>query len=480
MAGASIAPNISPTREGGHALSSETIESTTTVSDYWVSQREKLFWASCISLIVTAMSFAIRGNLIAPLGKQFDLTNEQLGIITGTAFWGFAITTIIGGWLCDVVGMGKLLTLAFVGHTVGILTTIFAGAFGKGNGFTTLFLGTLAFGLANGLVEAACNPLIATLYPEEKIKRLNRFHMWFPGGIVIGGLLGYAIEKSGIGASTVPADNHNWQIQMLTMVLPLIVYGVMFFGKKFPKTERSASGVSMGEMFKACLTPLFLVFLACMVCSSATELVTGQWMPNILTVTTGWNGILFLVLINGLAAIGRAFAGDIVHRMSPVAMLIGSSAFSAIGMFMLTKATNGTSALVASVIFAIGICFFWPTMLGVVSERFPRTGALGMSIMGGTGMMSTAIFLPLVGKYYDQGIATTLNNPNPTQLDAFKSAAAGTPEAAQWAHAQVVGGNAGLNVLVILPVILLFIFLAIFMYDKSRGGYKKEILVQDQ
>ncbi len=461
-------------------MSSETINgtgSTTTVSDYWVARREQLFLASCIALIVTAMSFAIRGAIIDQLGKQFALTHEQLGLITSTAFWGFAVTTIIGGWLCDIVGMGKLLTLAFIGHTIGILTTVFAAVAGPSNVFATLFLGTLAFGLANGLVEAACNPLIATLYPEEKIKRLGRFHMWFPGGIVIGGLIAYAIDQFGIGGA-----DHAWQVKMLTMAVPLVIYGFMFFGKKFPKTERSASGVSMGDMVKACAAPLFLVFLACMVCSSATELVTGQWMPSILTATTGISGILYLVFINGLMTVGRAFVGDIVHRISPVAMLIGSAAFSAAGMFMLTKATTVPAALVASVIFAVGVCFFWPTMLGVVSERFPRTGALGMSIMGGAGMLSTAVFLPIVGKYYDQGIATSLNlqNPSPAQLAPFQNAAAGTPEAVQWAHAQAAGGNAGLNVLVILPVILLFIFLAIFFYDKSRGGYKKEILVQDQ
>ncbi|MCW3100379.1 MAG: Major Facilitator Superfamily protein [Chthonomonadaceae bacterium] len=461
-------------------MSSESIESTnstSTVSDYWVARREKLFWASCIALIVTAMSFAIRGSLIAPLGKQFELTNVQLGIITGTAFWGFAITTVIGGWLCDVVGMGRLLALAFIGHTISILTTVFAGAFGVGNAFITLFLGTLAFGLGNGLVEAACNPLIATLYPEEKIKRLNRFHMWFPGGIVIGGLVAYAISTAGIGGK-----EHNWQIQMLTMVIPLAVYGFMFFGKEFPKTERSASGVSMNEMFKACLTPLYLVFLLCMVFSSATELVTGQWAPDILSATTGAAGILILVFINGLMAVGRAFAGDIVHRISPVAMLIGSAGFSAAGMLLLSRAANPTSAYIAAFIFAVGVCFFWPTMLGVVSERFPRTGALGMSIMGGIGMISTSIFLPIVGKYKDQGIAASLNLPNadPTLLKPFQDAAAGTAAAGQWAKAQAAGGSAGLNVLVILPVILLFIFLAIFFYDKARGGYKKEILVQNQ
>ncbi len=438
-----------------------------------MARREQLFWASCISLIVTAMSFAIRGSLITPLGTQFNLTKEQLGLITGTAFWGFAVTTVIGGWLCDVVGMGRLLALAFIGHAVGIVTTIFAGNFG--NPFMTLYLGTLAFGLANGLVEAACNPLIATLYPEQKIQRLNRFHMWFPGGIVIGGLLAYGIDKAGIGGK-----EHGWQIQMLTMVLPLVIYGFMFFGKQFPKTERSASGVSMGDMFKACLTPLFIVLLGCMTLSAATELVTGTWMPNILTFTTGMEGILFLVLINGLMAIGRNFAGPIVHRISPIALLIVSSTFSAIGMFLLTKANSGATATFASILFAIGVCFFWPTMLGVVSERFPRTGALGMSIMGGMGMISTAIWLPIVGKYYDQGINTFLGNPTPEKMDALKSAAAGTADATQWAHAQTAGGQAGLNVLVILPVILLVVFIAIFAYDKSRGGYKKEILVQDQ
>ena len=164
-------------------MSNQAVVSEGLSSDYWRARRDQLFYASCIALIVTAMSFAIRGNIVADLGAKFQLSKEQLGLITGTAFWGFAISTIVGGWLCDVVGMRTLLILAFIGHAFGIVTTIFA------NGFTTLFIGTLAFGLANGFVEAACNPLIATLYPDEKIKRLNRFHMWFPGGIVIGGLL---------------------------------------------------------------------------------------------------------------------------------------------------------------------------------------------------------------------------------------------------------------------------------------------------
>lgn len=440
-------------------------------SEYWRAHRDLLFRASCIALIVTAMSFAIRGNILGDLGKRFGLSNEQMGFINGMAFWGFGISIFIGGWLCDVVGMGRLLIFAVVGHAVAIVTTVLANG---SNAYMMLVLGMLAFGLANGFVEAACNPLIATLYPDEKIKRLNRFHVWFPGGIVIGGLVSYGLAQSKIGGT-----DHNWQIQMLTMVIPLVIYGAMFVGKKFPATERSASGISMKEMFLACLTPLFIVLMICMTMSAATELVTGGWIPNILTFTTGQAGILFLVLVNGLMAIGRTFAGEIVHRISPIAMLIGSSTFGAIGIFLFTKADSGTTATIAAVIFAVGVCYFWPTMLGVTSERFPRTGAFGISLMGGIGSIATAIWNPIVGKFYDRGIDQAIAPLGKTK-DALMNAAANTSDAKAWAEAQAAGGKAGLSVLLYLPIILLCVFIVIFLYDKSRGGYKKVELVQHQ
>jgi|SRR5579872_227075 len=447
-------------------MSNEAVVSDARVSDYWKSRRDQLFIASCIALIVTAMSFAIRGNIMGDIGTKFNLSKEQLGLITGTAFWGFAVSTVIGGWLCDVVGMRTIIVLAFIGHALSIFTTIFA------NGFGLLFAGTLAFGLANGFVEAACNPLIATLYPDQKIKRLSMFHMWFPGGIVIGGLLAYLIAQNRLGG----ADN--WKVQMLTMLIPLAIYGFLFVGKKFPATERSASGVSMGQMVGAVFAPMFLLLLVCMSMSAATELVTGQWMPNILTVTASVSGILILCLVNGLMAIGRMFAGEIVHRISPIAMLIGSSTFSAVGMFMLTRANSAPTAVIAAVLFAIGVCFFWPTMLGIASERFPRTGALGMAIMGGIGSISTAIWLPIVGHFYDAGIAKTI--PAGKTVAMLQAAAPNTPDAVAWAAAQAAGGRAGLGILVALPIILLCVFIAIYMYDKSRGGYQKVVLVQHQ
>jgi MFS family permease len=331
--------------------------------------------------------------------------------------------------------------------------------------------------MANGFVEGACNPLITTLYPDQKIRRLSLFHAWFPGGIVIGGVVAYAIDQMQIGGR-----EHGWQIQMATMLIPLAIYGMLFLGKKFPQTERVASNVSTGDMFKECLRPFFLLFVICMVMTAATELVTGQWMPDIMTVTTGISGIIYLILTFGLMALGRTFGGPLAHRLSPVGVLIGSSIFSGIGLLLLSRANNLTSGIVAAVVFAVGVCFFWPTMLGVVNERFPKSGALGMAIVGGAGMLSTSVFLPIVGHRYDAATAAAAGGAE--KLASLK-AAAGAPNAAtdikqQLGNALATGGQEALQTLLYLPIILTVIFTAIYLYDKSRGGYKEEVLIQDQ
>lgn len=448
--------SVAPTETGAH-------DADRLNSGYWLARRDQLFVASCIALIVTAMSFAIRGALIEPLGTQFGLDKGQIGLILGTAFWGFTLAMVFGGPLCDVLGMGRLLTLAVIGHAVGIVLTIVA------RDFWTLFISTLFFGLGNGLVEAACNPLIATLYPDQKIKRLNQFHMWFPGGIVIGGLIAYGISQAGIGGK-----EHGWQIQMASMLIPLAIYAVMFIGKKFPTTERVASNVSTADMFRACLNPFFLLFVFCMLLTAATELVTGQWMPDILTVTTAAPGILFLVLINGIMAVGRGSIGALAHRVSPVALLLGSSVLSVVGLYLLARANDAGSGFIAAVVFAMGVCFFWPTMLGVVSERFPRTGALGMAIMGGAGNLSVSAVLFFVGSIY--GNATNVAAGGEEKLAALK--AAGESGKAALTQAQADGGRIGLQTLLYLPLVLTAVFAAIYFYDKARGGYREEVLVQ--
>jgi fucose permease len=399
----------------------------------------RLFAASCVALITTAMCFSLRGEATGAWVTQFHLTNEQAGWINGTAFYGFTLAMMFGGPLVDSLGIGRIIGLAWVGHLAGILLTIFAW------NYTSLYLGTLLFGIANGSVEAACNPLIATLYPKDQTTKLNNFHVWFPGGLVIGGLLAYFFGKFDLG----------WRAQFAGMLVPLAIYGFMFIGGKFPQTERVQRGESTGSMFKACLTPGFLLMVVCMLMTASTELGPGQWIPNILS-HAGVSGILVLVWITGLMAIGRQFAGAFVHKFSPVGMLIGSAVLSALGLYAMSH-SSGPMLFGAATIFAFGVCFFWPTMLGFVSENYPKTGALGLAIMGGAGMLSVSFVLPYIGRWYDAGIAAHMPPgaaPSADQLMAIQSAA----------------GLEALGKVAVLPVILTVIFILLKLTHRKPAA----------
>ena len=222
--------------------------------------RNQLFVASCLSLLVTSLSFGIRAGILNKLGTDFQLSASQLGTIAATAFWGFPLAVIIGGFIVDIIGMKRLLELAFIFHLAGILLTIFAG------GFWSLFISTLLIGIANGTVEAACNPLVTSLYSDNKTTKLNHFHLWFPGGIVIGTLISFYFTKWGI----------SWQIQVATMLIPTIIYGFLFFKLKFRVTERVAAGVSTAEMYKSLGNFLFIFMIICMFGTAITEFFAGQ------------------------------------------------------------------------------------------------------------------------------------------------------------------------------------------------------------
>jgi len=408
---------------------------------------KRLFSASCVALIVTAMSFALRGEAAGAWATEFALSHEQVGWINGTAFWGFTLAMMFGGPLCDAVGMKRIAGLAFVGHLAGILLTIFAW------NYWSLYLGTLLFGIANGSVEAACNPLIATLFPNDKTTKLNHFHVWFPGGIVIGGLLAFALGRVGLG----------WKVQFAAMLVPAAIYGLMFVGQEFPRTERVQQGVSTGAMFAACIRPMFLLMVACMLLTASTELGPGQWIPNILT-NAGVSGILVLVWITGLMAVGRQFAGVFVHRLSPLGMLCCSAVLSGLGLYAMSHAT-GPMLFAAATVFALGVCFFWPTMLGYVNERFPSTGALGLAIMGGAGMLSVSFVLPVIGRVFDEGIAARL--PVGRAVAELSAAAAGSDLAAQWMTIQAAAGLETLGKVTVLPAILAVVFFALLLTRKK-------------
>ena len=212
------------------------------------TNRSALFIASCASLLVTSLSFGIRAGILNDLGVEFELSGAQLGQIAATAFWGFPVSMIIGGALVDKVGMKNLMRLAYLGHFVGIILTIFAG------GFWSLWISTLFIGLANGMVEAVCNPLVASIYPEEKTTKLNQFHLWFPGGIVIGSLVAFSFGKLGL----------SWQMMMAVMLIPTVWYAIQMERMEFPVTERVKNAVSDSDMYKELLNPLFIIITIAM------------------------------------------------------------------------------------------------------------------------------------------------------------------------------------------------------------------------
>ena len=410
--------------------------------------RNQLFVASCLSLLVTSLSFGIRAGILNRLGQEFHLDPPQLASIAATAFWGFPLAVVIGGMVVDAIGMKKLLIVAFVFHLAGIVLTIFAG------GFWTLFISTLLIGIANGTVEAACNPLVATLYPENKTTKLNHFHLWFPGGIFIGTLIVFLFVKLGIG----------WQIQVAMMILPTLIYGYLFSRLDFPVTERVAAGVSTADMYKAVATPLFLFMFICMFGTAITELFTGQWVGVLLNNVTD-NPILILTITTGVMVVGRGLAEPVVHRFSPQGVLLMSAVMAAIGIYMLST-MSGNSLYFAALVFGIGVCYFWPTMLGFVAENIPKSGALGLNLMGGAGMFAVSVYTLFMGGFYDRLLMKQL--PEGAALDTYRSAAAGSSEAAQYASAQLSAGPDVLKATAVIPIILVVAFTGLVIYMRNR------------
>lgn len=410
--------------------------------------RNKLFVASCLALLVTSLSFGIRAGIMNNLMVDFHLDAKQMGLIAGTAFWGFPLAIIIGGMIVDIVGMKRLLLLAFILHLIGIVFTIFS------TGFISLYVSTLFIGVANGTVEAACNPLVTSIYPNDKTTKLNHFHLWFPGGIVIGTLISFGLANL----------NLNWQWQMATMLIPTFLYGYLFFKLDFPVTERVSSGVSTKEMYKAVLSPLYLFLFVCMLGTAITELFTNQWVGVLLQNVTK-SAILVLALVAAVQALGRSVAGPVVHRISPAGLLLVSAIISALGIYLLGTLT-GNAIFLAAIIFGLGVAYFWPTMLGFVSENIPQSGALGINLLGGAGMFAVSIYMFFMGGYYDKLIGAAL--PQGANVDVYRSAATGTPEAAAYNHAQLVAGPEVIRVTNIIPVILVLAFAFLFIYIRSR------------
>ena len=391
--------------------------------------KKTLFNASCIALIVTAMTFAIRAGILVELGNDFNLNNTQLGWINSMAFWGFPVATIFGGLLYNYFGPKKLLVFAFIAHLLGLILTIYA------SGFTLLLLSSFLIGFANGSVEAACNPLIADMYTSNRTTMLNKFHVWFPGGIVIGALATNFMNTLGLG----------WQLKIAIMIIPTLIYGFMFFKAIFPKSENIDTDTS--NNIKSLFSLLFIFIAVCMTLTATTELGTQQWLQPLLE-KSGANPMLILAMTTGIMAVGRYFAGPIVHKLNPIGVLFMSAIVSTVAIYFMSIA-DGTALYGAAILFAFGVCYFWPTMIGFVAEYIPKTGALGMSLVGGMGMFATGIWNPIIGSWID----TNTNNALESGLSQDL--------------AEVVAGKATLANMTYFPLILIVFFGILFINRKK-------------
>lgn len=441
--------------------------------------REKLFIASCIALVTTAMAFSIRADILKELGVTFNISHEQQGFVNLMGIWGFPIAILIVGPLCNIIGMGRLLRLACVGHILGIVISIASPTLPQQFGFPVLLAATLLIGLANGTVEGVINPLAATMYPDDKTHKLNVLHAWWPGGLVIGGLITAALAEY---------FNASWQVRIATILIPAVIYGAMIWTEKFPPTERAASGVSTAEMFREILRPGVLLLMLCMCMTAITELGPDQWVGSVLTDTVGIRGILFLVYTAGLMFVLRLFAGPLTRAFTPVGLLAICAALAAVGLYWLSHAFAPGVAFAAATVFGIGKTYFWPTMLGVTSERYPRGGEFLLAVMGATGMIAAGIAGPVMGRIYDhhtirhltpeiRQIVVVDSKFSPEKAEEIaKKAEQGDPTAQQ--QNQVIkealkqGAAMAIRYVAILPVILVVLFGLQFLYYRSKGGYR--------
>ncbi|MCU4674698.1 MFS transporter [Catenovulum sp. 2E275] len=392
--------------------------------------QSRIFLACCVALIVTAMTFAIRAGILGQLGTDFGLTDTQLGWINGMAFLGFPVAMMVGGLLYNFLGAKKLMFLAFFCHLLGLVLTMMA------DGFVLLLLSSFFVGFANGSVEAGANPLIAEMYKNNKTTMLNKFHVWFPGGIVIGAITSNFMTGLDLG----------WQSQIAVMILPTLIYGWLMFGQTFPKDDEVET--STPENIKALFTPLFLFMIFCMTLTAITEFGPQQWIDRILGSTEA-NPMLILAMTTGVMALGRFFAGPLVHALNPVGVLLTSAIISTLGIYLLSIAAGGL-IYVAAIVFALGVTYFWPTMIGFISEYTPKTGALGMSLMGGAGMFSVSMWNPVIGNWIDEG-----------RVAAEQAGAIG-------AQAEIVAGQVTLSNIMYFPMVLIVCFAGLYFLTKGK------------
>lgn len=496
----------------------------------------RLLWAGFVAILAAGAGFAIRGGIFDNWGAEYGFTGQQLGAIGGMGFVGFCFGIIIGGVIVDKIGYGKLVMAAFAMHIISAFVTF--GASTPENAAMFLTWGMFIFAFANGTLEAVANPLVATLFPEKRAHYLNILHASWPLGMVFGAAVGWLLDDK---------MQMSWKVQLSLYLVPTIGYGLMFFGQKFPKSEASQKGAKLGEMFRevgligalvvcylltlffsgslglpqwaayaisgalllgvGIITKfsvgsflLFVLFVTHLLVG-AVELGTDAWIQNITgNLFTSEQGKVLFIWTSAIM-FGLRFCVHFIEKnlkISPVGLLLLSSVLAVVGLHLSSTMATFTMALVALGIYAIGKTFFWPTMLAVASDRFPRTGAVAISIMGGIGMLSAGLLGgPGLGYSKDRFAAEELQRSNPTvyeqvkaensskflffgsvnaidgkKLAEAKSAAEKTPEQLAIIAADQHGDRATLKADATIPMIMAGIYLALMLYFKAIGGYR--------
>jgi len=433
-----------------------------------VSNAQRLLWAGFMAILAAGVGFSIRAGILGQWAEQYGFTQTELGAITGGGLTGFGIIILLSSLIADRIGFGPLMFAAFVMHLVSAGLTLATGAAfaagGKPLAFQCLFWGMFLFAIGNGIAEAVVNPLVATLFPKNKTHYLNILHAGWPGGLILGGLASYFLTG---GADTKPVA---WQVQISLFLIPVALYGLMMLGQRFPKSEASSSGVSykdmLGELgligaavicgllalfFKSDLglspivaagiaTALLAVFgaatgfrfghvlLAFLLLIHAlvgyVELGTDSWISKITgtIMANPANGLLLFVYTSGLMFVLRFFAGPIVEKISPLGLLAVSAVFGAAGLTLLGNAQGAIMCVIAATVYGIGKTFLWPTMLAVVSEQFPKGGAITIGAAGGVGMLSAGLLGgPGIGFLQDQNASANLAQANTAVYERYKA-----------------------------------------------------------
>lgn len=365
--------------------------------------RAKLFSGICLTLVPSGACFAVISNVMLQLKEQFILTNYQVGMIAGAAIWGMAISLLMLGPMLEAYGLKNGFRFGFTAHLFGLTLMISAVAMsGSSAAFWLLMGGAATLSVGNGMMVTAGDPLVVALYPESKTTRLNLYHAFFPIGIMFGGLSSFALSNWGGPLSY-------WPFQLSIIYIPVLLYGSLVLPRRFPKTENAQAGLPVREMFRYTFThPLFVLMLLLMAIGTCMELGSMRWVPSVLQ-AAGIHGILVLVWVSGLMMTLRLLAGHFVKRFAPNGMLVLAGACLGGGLFLMSLAQGLWSALAAATVFAFGPAFFFPTMVGSVNERMPKTGSLGIVLTAGIGLGSAgAVGVPVMGDIADRYLAQAL------------------------------------------------------------------------